>query len=232
MGWLLILALSALVLIALWKIGRLDRTALQFVGAGLLLAMAGYALQGNPGLAGRPVPPPARVELPDSEFAGAREQMLGRFDSASQWLTLAESYQRGGDTRSGVGIIRSGLRRNPNDANLWVGLGNALVIHADGMITPSAELAFNRASQLAPEHPGPKFFYGLALAQGGKLDEAEATWRGLLEGAPEDAEWRGMVEERLALLAQARGTPLPLAGAVGGGAVANGQTPSSDSPSP
>jgi len=170
----------------------------------LLLAMAGYAWQGRPGLAGRPVPPPARMELPDSEFAETREGMLGRFDSAAQWLTLAESYQRGGDTQSGVGIIRSGLRKTPEDADLWVGLGNALVIHADGMMTPSAELAFNRAATLAPEHPGPKFFYGLALAQGGKLDEAEAIWRALLESAPEGVEWRGMVEERLALLMQAR----------------------------
>lgn len=211
MGWLLIVALGAILLLALWRLGGFDRPAMQFLGAAVLLAFAGYAWQGEPGLAGQPVPPPARVELPDSEFAGAREAMLGRFDSASQWLTLAESYQRSGDTRSGVGIIRSGLRKSPNDADLWVGLGNALVLHADGMMTPSAELAFNRASSLAPEHPGPKFFYGLALAQGGKLDEAEAVWRALLEGAPEGAEWRTMVEERLAMLAQVRGTPLPLA---------------------
>lgn len=212
MGWLVILILATIILIALWKFGRFDRASLQFLGAGLFLALAGYAWQGNPSLAGKPAPPPVRQDLPESEFAEDRAEMLGRFDSAAQWLTLAESYQRTGDTRSGVGIIRSGLRKSPEDADLWVGLGNALVIHADGMMTPSAELAFRRASQLAPEHPGPKFFYGLALAQGGKLDEAEATWRGLLESAPPGAEWRGMVEERLALLAQARGAaPAPVA---------------------
>ncbi len=204
MSWILISALAVIILIGLWKVGRLDRSALQLLGAGLLLAMAGYAWQGSPGLAGRPAPPPVRVSLPDSEFAGARVEMLGRFDSASQWLTLAESYQRTGDTRSGVGIIGSGLRKYPRDADLWVGMGNALVIHADGMMTPSAELAFRRAAEIAPDHPGPKFFYGLALAQGGKLDEAEAIWRALLADAPPGAEWRGMVEERLALIAQAR----------------------------
>ena len=45
-------------------------------------------------------------------------------------------------------------------------------------MTPSAELAFRRAAQIAPEHPGPKFFFGIALAQGGKFDEAERIWRG------------------------------------------------------
>jgi cytochrome c-type biogenesis protein CcmH len=205
MGWILISALAAISLAGLWKFGRLDRATLQFVGAGLLLAMAGYAWQGRPGLVGRPAPPPVRKSLPDSEFAGSREEMLGRFDTAAQWLTLAEAYQRTGDTRNGVGIIGSGLRKHPNDADLWVGMGNALVIHADGMMTPSAELAFRRAAEIAPDHPGPKFFYGLALAQGGKLDEAEAIWRALLAGAPAGAEWRPMVEERLALIAQSRG---------------------------
>jgi cytochrome c-type biogenesis protein CcmH/NrfG len=46
------------------------------------------------------------------------------------------------------------------------GLGNALVLHADGMMTPAAELAFQRAAKLAPDHPGPKFFYGLAWRKG------------------------------------------------------------------
>jgi cytochrome c-type biogenesis protein CcmH/NrfG len=214
MGWLLISILAAIVLFALWRFGRLDRPALQLVGAGLLLAMAGYAWQGRPGLPARPAPAPLEKQLPESEFAESREEMLGRFDSAAQWLTLAESYQRGGDTRGGVAIIRSGLRKSPLDADLWVGLGNALVIHADGMMTPSAELAFRRAAEIAPEHPGPKFFYGLALAQGGKFDEAESIWRGILEGAPPDASWRPMVEERLAMIGQARA-----AGALPGGAV-------------
>jgi len=205
MGWLLLFVLAVLVLVALWKFGGVRGSALQLLGAALFLAAAGYAWQGRPNLTGKPVPPPVRQQLPDSDFAETRKAMLGSFDSAGAWLTLAESYQRGGDTQSAAEIIRSGLRKNPNDADLWVGLGNALVIHADGMMTPSAELAFQRASRIAPEHPGPKFFYGLALAQGGKFDEAENLWRGLLQTAPANASWRPMVEERLAMLDMARG---------------------------
>ncbi len=214
MGWLLILLLSAGVFAALWRFASFDRAALQLLAAALLVAMAGYAWQGRPGLAGKPVPPPTRQSLPDTEFAGTREGMLGQVDTAARWLTIADSFHRSGDTQNAVGVIRAGIRAHPNDADLWVGLGNALVVHADGMMTPAAELAFQRAAKLAPEHPGPKFFYGLALAQGGKFDEAEALWRSLLAGAPADAEWRPMVEERLAMVAQAKaagadmGTPL------------------------
>lgn len=207
MGWVLILLLGSAVLLGLWKFARLDRAALQYLAAALLIAMAGYAWQGRPGLIGRPLPPPVRGEVPDSEFAGARGDLLGQFDNAARWLTIADSYHRHGDTQNAAGVIRAGLRQHPRDPDLWVGLGNALVIHADGMMTPAAELAFQRATQIAPQHPGPKFFYGLALAQGGKLDEAERIWRALLADAPADASWRPMVEERLLMVEQARGVP-------------------------
>ena len=207
MGWLLIVILAALVFVLLWRFANFRGPSLQLLASALLIALAGYAWQGRPGLAGKPVPPPVRQKLPDSAFAGAREEMLGQFDSASRWLTIADSYHRSGDTQNAAAIIRAGLRAHPQDADLWVGLGNALVIHADGMMTPAAELAFQRASRLAPEHPGPKFFYGLALAQGGKFDEAERIWRSLLATAPADASWRPMIEERLAMLAQAKSAP-------------------------
>jgi cytochrome c-type biogenesis protein CcmH/NrfG len=203
-GWLLILMLAAIVLAGLWKFARFDRASLQLLGAALLVALAGYAWQGKPALSGQPVPPPVRKQLPDSAFSQTRGAMLGQFDTASAWLTLAESYQREGDTRGGAQILESALKKLPNDPDLWVGLGNALVIHAGGMMNPSAELAFQRASKIAPDHPGPKFFFGLALAQGGKYDEAERLWRGLLDTSPGSVSWRPMVEERLAMLDQAR----------------------------
>lgn len=58
--------------------------------------------------------------------------------------------------------------------------------------------------RLSPDHPGPKFFYGLLLAQNGKPEEAERIWTELLANAPANAEWRPMVEANLAALA--RGT--------------------------
>lgn len=204
MGWLFIIILALAAFIALWRFGRLDRGGLQFVAAGLLLALAGYAWQGRPGLAGSPHRPPEHRGLPDSEFAKVRHDLMGRFGTADRWLTIAELYNREGDTEGAAQIIEAGLRAHPNDADLWVGLGNALVIHGGGMMSPAAQLAFQRAAAIAPNHPGPKFFYGLALAQGGHLDEAERVWRDLLASAPPTAMWRGAIEERLQAIEQAR----------------------------
>jgi cytochrome c-type biogenesis protein CcmH/NrfG len=203
MGWAIMIALALITGGALaWFIR--DRGALLFLSSALLLAFAGYTWQGNPDMAGRPKAPPPRTRVPDSEFAAMRQNMLGRFDRASAWLTMADGYQRSGDTLGAAQIIQSGLRDSPNDPDLWVGLGNALVLHANMMMTPAAQYAFQRAAQIAPEHPAPRFFYGLALAQGGRFDEAEQLWRQLLEAAPADAQYRRLIEERLEALQQAR----------------------------
>lgn len=223
MGWLTLIVLALLVFAGLWWFVK-DKAARQLVAAALFVGLAGYAWQGKPGLAGSPKAPPARQQVPESEFAQIRQELLGRFDAASRWLTMAEGYQRRGDTRTAVEIIQAGLRESPRDPDLWVGLGNALVIHANGMMSPSAQLAFQRASQIAPDHPGPAFFYGLALAQGGNYAEAERVWRQLLASAPPSATYRTAIEERLRALeaARARGEipagPMPAAPADGNSA--------------
>lgn len=231
MGWLTLIVLALLVFAALWWFVK-DKAARQLLGAALFVALAGYAWQGRPGLAGSPKAPPTRQPMEESQFAQLRQELLGRFDAASRWLTMAESYQRRGDSRTAVEIIQAGLRESPRDADLWVGLGNALVIHANGMMSPSAQLAFQRAAEIAPDHPGPAFFYGLALAQGGNYAEAERVWRQLLASAPPSATYRAAIEERLRALeaARARGEipsgPMPAAPAAANAAapaVGNGQ---------
>ena len=204
MGWVLFLFVAFCLLAGLWRFGRLNGAALQFLGAALFLALAGYAWQGRPSLAGAPKARAGAERQADSEFARTRGDMLGQFDVAARWLGMADSYQRGGDTRGAAQIIQSGLRNNPREADLWVGLGNALVLHADGLMTPAAELAFRRAERIAPGHPAPRFFYGLALAQGGRFDEAERLWREVLASAPADASWRPMIEQRLRAIEDAR----------------------------
>jgi cytochrome c-type biogenesis protein CcmH/NrfG len=71
-------------------------------------------------------------------------------------------------------------------------------------MNPAAQLAFARAHALAPKNPGPRFFFGLSMAQSGRFDEAEQVWRLLLAGAPADASWRPLVQQQLGRLAEVR----------------------------
>lgn len=202
-GLLIAGLLAVLVIGAMWR-SVVDKALLQVIAAGLMIGVAGYAWQGNPGLAGSPRAETSPEELPENVFGAMRDEMLGRFTAASTWLTIGDSYLRRGDTRSAVGIIRSGIRQNPDDAFLWTGLGNALVLHARGLMTPAADLAYARAAQLAPDHPAPRFFYGLSLAQGGRFEDAERVWHALAATDLPEGMWRTQIEGRLALIARAR----------------------------
>jgi cytochrome c-type biogenesis protein CcmH len=200
MGWLVILGLVAVVGGALWKWGGLPRSAFEPIAAALLLGLAGYALHGRPETPGNPVRPaqdPAQVD--EAEIA-TRGKMGQRFGSGPSWLVAADGAMRAGLPQAAVTYIKSGLKENPRDPDLWVGLGNALIVHSGGMVSPAATFAFQKAAEIAPEHPGPPFFMGLALAQSGKFAQARAIWTELLARAPAEAPWRADLEARLAQL--------------------------------
>jgi cytochrome c-type biogenesis protein CcmH/NrfG len=201
MGWLIVLGLVAVTGAALWKWGRLPRSAFEPLAAALLLGLAGYALQGSPTKPGSPVAPRAEAARFDETQAETRAKMGGqRFGSAAQWLVAADGAMRAGVPQAAVTYIRSGLKEHPRDPDLWVGLGNALIVHNGGQVSPAATFAFQKAAEIAPQHPGPPFFMGLAFAQSGQFDQARAIWTELLGRAPADAPWRADLEARLAQL--------------------------------
>ena len=200
-GWLILVALALVAGAILWRFGGFRGPALQFLAAAMLLAMAGYAWQGRPGLGGSPAAT-VEPEAPESPFAALRDEFLPQFDAASRWLIIADGYQRRGDTQGGVQVIRSGLRASPQNMSLWMGLGNALVIHGGYTMNEAADLAYRRAITLAPQHPAPRFFYGMSLIEAGRVADGERMWSNLLASAPADASWRPFVAERLGLLRQ------------------------------
>ena len=202
MGWLILLLLVALCLFALWLF-RVRGPAFTASAAALLLGAAGYALQGSPELGGAPAQNiEGRDYLP---LAQARHAFFGHFTPAEPWLRMSEALARDGQSEDAVGILQNAVKRYPGDAQLWVGLGNALVDHARG-ITPAAELAYRRAEEVTPGYPGPPFFYGLALARSGDREGAIKLWKNILATAPKDASWRPLVEQGVAALS---GSPAP-----------------------
>lgn len=205
MGWLLLLILAGLALGALWRFGEFRGSVLEWSGAALLLGVAGYAVQGSPEQRGSPVEgesAPQRVDV--KEMVAQRAMRTGVGDEAA-WLDMSSALVRAGSTASAAQVLQGAIAKNPKSADLWVGLGNALIAHGDGTISPAAAFAFQRAAALAPEHPGPPFFLGLALAQQGKTAEAGEIWRGLLARTPDGAPWKADLQQRLAAMAGAPG---------------------------
>jgi cytochrome c-type biogenesis protein CcmH len=197
MGWLALFGVVAIAFALVWRYGNLPRHALEIAGAMLLLGVAGYAWQGAPDQPGVSLDAAERPGRPaDALLVEIRQQMAGRFGPDAQWLDLTDRLIEMGQTQTAVVAVRSGLRDNRTSPALWVGLGNALVAHGNGLVSPAAEFAYRRAANLSPEDPEAPFFYGYALAKSGQADKALAVWKPLLARTPEKASWR----PRLAML--------------------------------
>jgi cytochrome c-type biogenesis protein CcmH len=199
MGWFILVALIAAALAALWALGvrggQLTATA-----AALFVAATGYAAQGSPDLRSAPATAAQTRDL--FPLTEARHAFFGQFAPGESWLRISEALARDGQSADAVGILQNAAKRHPGDAQLWIGLGNALVDEGRGL-TPPAELAYRRAAELDPNHPAAPFFYGLALARSGNREAALAIWRSILADAPKDAEWRPLVEAGVAGLSNA-----------------------------
>ena len=202
MIWVVIAGLAAAVFATLVFVFRLPRVAWELTGAALLFGLAGYALQGHPGLAGAPRAPVEDQRTADAELLRQRQAMGDKFGQGQSWLVVSDALSRAGQFRAAADFLGHAVREHPKDADLWVALGNALTGHSDGAISPAAQFAFRRAAQISPDHPGPPFFMGMALAQAGHLVEARALWLGLLQRTPVDAPYRRDLIARLARLDQ------------------------------
>ncbi|WP_338466333.1 tetratricopeptide repeat protein [Novosphingobium sp. ZN18A2] len=212
MTWAIILAIAFAAFGAMVFVFRIPRLGWELAGAALLFGIAGYALQGHPGQPGSPTPPRENAKSDSEALIKARQQMGESYGQSANWMVLADGLARHGEFRAAAEVLGTAVKQNPKDADLWVALGNALVEHSDGMITPAAQFAFQKAANIDPQHPGPPFFMGLALAQSGRLADARAVWQQLLDRSPADAPYRQDLEARIAridrmLAAQAPQTP-------------------------
>ncbi len=202
MTWVVILAVAAVVFGVMAAVQKMPRAGWEVTGAALLFGLAGYAIQGHPGAPGAPKAPVEDQRTADAELLRQRQAMGAKFGQGQSWLVVSDALSRAGQFRAAADFLGEAVRRNPGDADLWVALGNALTGHTDGTITPAAEFAFRRAAAIDPNHPGPPFFMGMALAQSGHLNEAREVWAGLLARSPKDAPYRLDLAEKLARLDQ------------------------------
>lgn len=198
MAWLFAVGIAVLALGLLWRFGKLQRSGLELTIAATLVGVAGYVWQGEPSQAGAPVERKDKVRADlDVQLRAMRAATTDQYGDAAKVAEFADTLDRMGLTREAVIAVKTGIRKDPNNPDLWVALGNALVAHGGNSLSPAAEYAFQRAAMISPDHPAPAFFMGLALANSGRAEEAGQVWRGLLARTPKDAAWRADLEARL-----------------------------------
>lgn len=202
-AWLALLAAATLGL--LWLL-KLRGPMMTLAAAAIAFGCAGYALQGRPDLEGSPRV--ASNRAPPMSLMAARHALMGQFEYADTWLNMADALASRGRTEDAARLLQAQVSRHPGDYKLWIGLGNALADHSR-TLSPAARFAFERAAQLAPGHPAPPFFLGLAEARSGNPREAARLWRDILANAPANASWRPLVENGLLAIGEGAAEPPP-----------------------
>lgn len=199
-GWLILTALLV-GSFALLALARVAKPLWGFVGAALMLGAAGYAWQGHPELPGTPRTAGRATEPVDIAADDLRDAIWGRFTYDYAYAVAADGLARAGATRAAVNAVLGGLQGNPDSARLWTRLGSAILAHDGGrVLSPAAKLAFAQGIARAPDHPGPYFYYGMALVQTGDLPGAKRAWLAALKRSRPDAPYRVDLATRLVLL--------------------------------
>lgn len=206
-GWIALSLLAGLSLAALILIGRLSKALWQFSAAALLLGMTGYALQGRPDIAASPAKSLAAKENAAAQLIAMRSDMDQNFGVAKSFLVTADAFAKQGDYTLSASYIQAGLRKYPDNPDLWSALGLQLMLASGGRMSPPAQLAFDKARAIRPGYPAPYYFAGISRLFDGNLDSTILLWEKTLALASPNAKWKPRLESQLdgvrALKAQA-----------------------------
>lgn len=189
------LGLAGFALLALGL--KVPRKSWRMTGGAFALGLTGFALQAGPVLPGAPKEAKQRLATNGAALVDVRQKLAVNGTLPNQWMVISDAMTRNGQFGNAAGVVLGAIEQNPNNADAWLSLANNLVAHADGRLTPAALYAYRRAALADPQHPGSRFFLGLAFTSSGQLKEGRAQWVDLLASAPPDAPWKTDLTMRL-----------------------------------
>ena len=188
-----------------------------------VVAAAGglYAQVGHPGL---PDAPLAARTTDKNDFATALAKIEAHLasdpDDGRGLEIMAPIYMKLGRFDDAVRTLKETIRvLGPSPARRSA-LGQAMVMAADGVVTAEARQVFDAALQDDPAMPQARFFEGLAALQDGDRLKARALWVALIDEAPPEAPYTGIIRQRVAELdggAPLAAAPSPQRGPMAGG---------------
>ena len=179
-----------------------------------LLALGFYLVYGSPSLPDQPLV--ARLQEPatnqnlDVLVARVEARLRAHPEEGEGWDVIAPVYMGWRRYTDAAEAFRHSIRLLGESPKRLSGYGHALVLANNGVVTEDARKALERAVALDPNLIEPRLLLVIAMEQDGQFAAAVEAWRALLAGAPADAPWRKLVEERLAQdEARLAGKPVP-----------------------
>jgi cytochrome c-type biogenesis protein CcmH len=114
------------------------------------------------------------------------------------WDVIAPVYLRLGRHADAAFAYGRAAHLLGEDTARLAGLAEATMLRDNGRVTDEAKRALERLLKLEPGHVQARFWLAFGKEQEGQFAEAAAAYEQLMADAPADAEWRPMLQERIA----------------------------------
>jgi cytochrome c-type biogenesis protein CcmH len=108
--------------------------------------------------------------------------------AAKDWRTVGWAYAQSGDAKASADAYRKATALEPERAENWSSLGEALQT-ASQTVVPEAAAAFRKAIELDPADPRARYFLAVQKDLGGDHKGAVEDWLALLKDTPPGAPW-------------------------------------------
>jgi len=138
-----------------------------------------------------------------SIIAQLEQRLKEEPESVEGWRLLALSYAGAGRYADAARAYQRVIALDPNKAEHWSALGEALALVDQRGLSSQALAAFQRAIEIDPKDPRARFFLAMAKAEKGDPGGAVEDWIALLKDNPPDAPWAASVRQKIAEVAAA-----------------------------
>jgi cytochrome c-type biogenesis protein CcmH len=167
-----------------------------------LAALSAYLFYGSPRLPDQPLV--ARLTDSANEkdiavlVARVEARLRAKPDEGAGWDAIAPIYLGGQRYADAADAYRQAIRLLGPSAKRLAGLGQALVMEQQGLVTEPARKALKEALKYDETLVEPRILLAIAKEQGGEFEDALTDWRDLLNLRQDDARWTAMIEGRIA----------------------------------
>lgn len=195
--------------------------AVPIFGAGV------YAALGEPGIQSVSSSDQAQLRQKQQEVEALTTQLRARLDAepdggrSDGWMLLGQTYLRMGRFADAAEAFATVAARPDATSTNWSLYAEALVLADDGIITPPAAAAADRAYALDPSNPAAGYYKALSLEQAGQPEEAHDLLTSQINNSGGPAQWMPVFaaqanrigemlgREPVVLLSDARQSPGP-----------------------
>jgi cytochrome c-type biogenesis protein CcmH len=179
---------------------RHGRIALATAAGVALLTLGLYLSYGSPGTPDT-LAAQANAARGQAELARMIAQVEARLRQAPNdgagWEVIAPVYLKLGRYPDAAAAYANAARLQGESVKLLAGLAEASILAKDGVVTEEARAAYEKILKLEPGRAEPRFWLAMGKEQDGRLPEALADYRALLNEAVPDADYRDALQARV-----------------------------------